>query len=235
MNNLEYFNVFEENIGNLFPKTNQKFYDNLDSYDKELYLGLNYAYRVLFTLYINKHFNLKKYEEQIEKSKFKFPILKKEKMDIYQYLSSQNFKYFYVRNNFYVERLSIEDKTFLFDCLENLDIISFDDIDKFIEKTYERVIFENVLNSGQICDTNYGPINPKYYFPNNSLIIGFRYEEFSDDSETISEEKEKMIFLNELFENMHTDLNYKVKAPLQIVQYDDFSIKPLKKNSNLTK
>jgi hypothetical protein len=62
--------------------------------------------------------------------------------------------------------------------------------------------------------------------------VGIRYE--YDNKE--EEDKEKETIFNDVRYNLAKSLNETLEYPTYVVQYDEFSVKPLKKNiSNLTR
>ena len=95
-----------------FKKLNKKDmaqFDFSQDINQEVYL----LYRKLFTEYIIEKTELKKYDEEIKNSNLNFIPVEEEKMDIYQYFSCDILKYFYIRNNLYLEKLDKKDINFL--------------------------------------------------------------------------------------------------------------------------
>ena len=70
------------------------------------YLQEYSLYIYLLLQYLLKTTDIKKYDDLLANDKHNFIPLKQEEMDIYQKLCSSIFKYFYIRNNIYIERLS---------------------------------------------------------------------------------------------------------------------------------
>ena len=68
-------------------------------FEKDDYIKLYNLYRSLLTEYIIDTLELKKYDEKILKSNLNFKQTNKEEMDSYQYFSSEELKYLYIRNN----------------------------------------------------------------------------------------------------------------------------------------
>lgn len=220
--------LFKENIENLRPITNLENYKSMPDDLKDFYITLNCQYRALFIDYCLRNFDLKKYDDQICNSKFEFKRIQDKEMDIYQALSCEKLSYFYIRNNFYIERLTEDEKRFLYDCFnKNFDI---PDIvkDDFIKKTYQKVIFEDVMNNGKVCSTNYGPPSYDYYYPNNSIIIGIRHDYFNEkELSTMEEYNEKEKFIVQVCRDFVNVNSNKVDVPLNVANFDGFSVKPL--------
>lgn len=185
-------------------------------------------YRKLFTQYIIEKLNLKKYDDEIAESKLNFIEVKEKQMDIYQYFSKDKLKYFYIRNNIHIEKLTDEEQKFL-QKIKLEEPNELGDIEKdFIEKTYSKVIFEDVLENGEICNVFYGPDSRSFISSNNSIVIGMRYDEFENnglDDEKWDELHEKQLdFWDELKERMELELKMKINKHISIIRYDDFSI-----------
>ena len=106
-------NVRKIDLDELKERTNNGFYYELDDEKKEKYIELYNVYRKLFTEYIINKFNLKKYEKYFLEGTIKFPKVETPRMDFYQWYSSKELNYFYLRNNIYIEQLDAPDQEYL--------------------------------------------------------------------------------------------------------------------------
>ena len=75
--------------------------NNLNSKYYQLYKN----YKILLDKYLVNKLELDVYDQSIDDTGLKFMPVKKEDMDYYQYISTMNLKYIYLRNNLYVEKL----------------------------------------------------------------------------------------------------------------------------------
>ena len=219
-----------------FPNPNRKFINNLSEKKIEVYLELYSAYSYFFREYIIDKLELKKYDEKLTNSNLNYLKVKDENMDIYQDFSKDALNYFYIRNNLYVERLTLGEKEYVYRKFVTNDNIMSDKMINFIENTYKKVIFENINNDGQLCDINYGPDTLMYMYcaPNNALIIGVRYDDFNLNGQTDEEwdanRRKQLDYLFGLMENLENDSNNKVNIPVVCIKYDEYSI--IKKEIN---
>lgn len=101
-----------------FPKKNLEYFNNLNDLEKEEYLKLFQKYHTLASKYLIRKFNLIKFDNSLKNSANKFLIVKENDMDLYQFLCKDQLSYFYLRNNFYIERLNEEE----LEHLKNADI-----------------------------------------------------------------------------------------------------------------
>lgn len=211
-----------------FPNGNKDI-DNLDEQTNETYRLLYQAYSNLFRKYLIEKLELKKYDDEMSNSSLNYKKVSEEKMDIYQSFTKKELNYLYIRNNLYIERLSSEQKELLYDWfVQGKEDLNDDNI-SFIESTYKQVIFEDVSGTGDILSINYGPDNPSYYFPNNSLVIGIRYDEFdlngmSDDEWDANHDKQ-IEEINSLIIRFMLEQKDKISVPLYCALYNDYSIK----------
>ncbi len=211
---------------------NQKIIDSMTRDEQRNYLLKYNMYRGLFTKYILEKINLRDYDEQVKNSGLKFEITKEEDMDIYQYFSSDELKYFYIRNNIYIEKLNEKEEKYLQEKINDKNCELDDDTKKFIENTYKKVIFEDVLKNGEVYIMTYGPDSRTYMAPNNALVIGIRYDEFADqglnDEEWDELHDKQIIYLGKLFTNMYSQLKECLNIPISIIKYNEYSIKQIK-------
>ena len=154
-------------------------------------------------------------------------------MDIYQYFSSDILKYFYIRNNIYIEKLNKKEIDFLEKKIQSKNYELDDETMQIIESSYRRVIFEDVLKNGELCKTLYGPNSSNFFADNNAIIIGVRYDEFAEnklnDDEWDELHQQQVEFLESLITRMNKNLNSNSAVPIEILEYSEFSIIPRKK------
>jgi hypothetical protein len=227
MNDFKIINI--DDFNTRFPILNEKFINSLDSESLEIYLQIYSVYSKLFRNYIIETLNLKKYDDELLNSGLNYLKVSDENMDIYQDFSKNDLNYFYLRNNLYIERLSIEEKEFLYKIFIGDKSITEEQIKLFIENTYYKVIFENVNNDGNILNTNYGPDSSEFYVSNNSLVIGVRYDQFNlngmSDKEWDDLYQKQTFNLIDVIGKIEKNENDKLKVPVNIIVYDDYSIK----------
>ncbi len=221
--------ITEEEYNTRFPNLNNNFIQTLNKNEKEVYFELYSAYSYFFRKYIIDKLNLKDYDEKLANSNLSYLKVKDENMDIYQDLSKDDLSYFYIRNNLYVERLTQEEKEYVYEKFVTNDEIMSDKMISLIENTYEKVIFENISNDGRSCNINYGPDNPIYYAPNNSLIIGVRYDDFNLNGQTDEKwdinRKKQFDYLFKSIEDLCKNSKDKLNVPVICMRYDEYSIK----------
>ena len=223
---LEHIDI--EKLQKIHSDSDKQKIESMTKEEQDSYLLKYNMYRKLFTKFIIQKTNLKEYDKQIENSGLKFQTTKEEDMDIYQYFSSDELKYFYIRNNIYIEKLNEEEEKYLQDKIKSKNSELDDDTKKFIENTYEKVIFEDVLKNGETCITMYGPDSKTFMAPNNALVIGIRYDEFADqglnDEEWEELHDKQILFLGKLYTNMYAQLKEKLNIPISIIRYTEYSI-----------
>ena len=219
----------EEDLKNIYPNCSTISFEELSYKKKKNYLILYNVYRKLFSKYLIRKLNLKKYDKIIEKSKFSFVANESKDMDIYQYFVSPELKFFYIRNNIYIEKLSSKEKNFFIEKIINKNY----ELDKatiqMIEKTYKKVIMEDKLKNGSSCITLYGPNNERFLAKNDSIILGFNYNKFNESHKKdiyqrqANELKFQRKFFHKVVEKMNEE--YKVLSDnIKVIEYDDLSI-----------
>lgn len=230
---MKFNRLYEEDLKTIYPNCTNISLDNMPENQKKKYLLLYNMYRKLFTVYIMQKLKLKSYDKKIEKSELGFTANKKQDMDIYQYFSSDILKYFYIRNNIYIEKLNKKEIDFLEKKIQSKNYELDDETMQMIESSYRRVIFEDVLKNGELCKTLYGPNSSNFFADNNAIIIGVRYDEFAEnklnDDEWDELHQQQVEFLESLITRMNKNLNSNSAVPIEILEYSEFSIIPRKK------
>ena len=230
---MKFNRLYDEDLKTIYPNCTNISLDNMPENQKKKYLLLYNMYRKLFTVYIMQKLKLKSYDKKIEKSELGFTANKKQDMDIYQYFSSDILKYFYIRNNIYIEKLNKKEIDFLEKKIQSKNYELDDETMQIIESSYRRVIFEDVLKNGELCKTLYGPNSSNFFADNNAIIIGVRYDEFAEnklnDDEWDELHQQQVEFLESLITRMNKNLNSNSAVPIEILEYSEFSIIPRKK------
>ncbi len=225
---MKFEKLSEQDLKNLFPNNGTLSLKKMTKKLKERYLLLYFSYRKLFTEYIIKKANLIKYDAEISSSELTFKPIDTEDMDIYQYFSSNILKYFYIRNNVYIEKLTNEERERLCQNIENENCKLTPDIEKMIKNTFEKVIFEDVCKDEKNYIVSYGPNSKHFGAKNNSLVIGMRYDEFYEDG--LDDESwellnnERVSYLYTFFNNMIQNIKSEFDIPITILQYNEFSV-----------
>lgn len=198
-------------------------------------MALYSLYRKLLTEFIIKRIKLKEYDEKIGNSGLNFRINAEKDMDLYQYFSKDDLKYFYIRNNIYIERLEEKEKGFLLERIRNNNYDLDEDAERMVSNTYKKVIFEDVKRDGSNCITFYGPSSDSFSARNDSLVIGMRYDEFCtnglDDNSWDKLHDKQLMYLYAIFEDIAKNAKGKLDTLVTVLKYNEFSIRTMS-NSN---
>ena len=219
--------IKEKDLNSLQNKDTQLI-ANMKPEERKKYLTFYVLYRNLFTEYIIKKLNLKEVDQQIEKSNLNFVKTDEKNMDLYQYCSSDELKYFYIRNNIYINNLDDEEKDFLTQKIKDNNIELDENAKYFIEATYKKVIYEGISDEDRGYIRTYGPDSKNFAAPNNALVIGVRYDDFNLNGLTDEKWKDlyfkQIDFLTKLVKNMEKQFNETIDIPVKIIKYTDFSV-----------
>ena len=220
---MNYKELTKKDLQNVYPNNSNVEY-------KEEDIQLYNLYRELLTQYIIDLLELKKYDKQIMNSNLNFKQVNENEMDLYQYFSSEELKYLYIRNNIYLERLDEKERNFLKSKLDN-NIKKLDaETEKFIANSLQKVIFEDVGEDGKEYITFYGPSSRSFMARNDSLIIGMRYDEFGedglDDDEWDKQHDSQILeFLPNLFYEIEANSVKKLNIPIYVLKYNEHSVR----------
>lgn len=141
------------------------------------YYYVQSLYYYYLEYYLNAVLGIRKVEQEITDYSEHFVKVPEEEEDLYKSLSSN--KYFYIRNTLYVENLSRKD---IITILNSNPTEVTDEILNLIKRTIKSVITQGLFEAEDGFYMNYGPLEPDYTHPNNSLIMGIRFAEEDDTS-----------------------------------------------------
>lgn len=227
MNDLKIIN--EENFDTRFPKLNESLFNDMDNNMKETYLEIYSIYRKLFSEYIIDKLQIKNYDFELTNSNLNFVKVIEKDMDIYQNFNNEILNYFYIRNNLYIERLTPSERKILYTKFLSGDYSLDENTKVIIENSYKRIIFEDIHKDGSNCYINMGPDNSDYYVPNQSIVIGFRYDEFNlnnlSDEQWDNLHDKQLLYLSEFLLKMSKEISSKVNIPIQVIKYNEYSVK----------
>lgn len=224
--------ISETDLDGIISNIETQFAD-ISKEEKKQYLERFCLYRNMFTKYIIEKINLKEYDEKIKNSNLNIKPNDLKDMDIYQYFSSELLEYFYIRNNIYLERLSLEETSFLDERIRNKNDKLDEEVINYIENTYKKVIVEVYDNQQEGIVCFYGPNTARFAAPSNALIIGMRYDEFVEDGlsddEWIKQRDAQFLYINSLFDYMMVKLPEIVDMPVSIIKYNEYSVTKMNK------
>lgn len=212
----------------LSRQSNNNDFKKMNFEEKNTFLELYSFYHHLLKLYLIEKLELKKYDDELGKSNLKLKAVDVNKMDIYQYTMSDELQYLYLRNNIHIERLKKEELELLNKFYDNDLDISDINVKRFIESTFVKVIMEG--DSPLITNINYGPPAPQYFAKTNSLVIGFRYDEFNLNG--LSNQEWNMLhgiqhsYLFGILKNIEINLQKHIQLPVSVIEYNDYSVIP---------
>lgn len=166
-------------------------------------ISLQVRYKNALESIIKEVIDVKEIDNLIESVSFEIPTNLDED-SFYSHFSSLKSKYFYVRNNIHIERLSKED-------IETLK--TNDNHEELVLRTLREVISEK---GDMVC---YGAALPKYFAPSRDLVIVFAYKKAKC---TIKENKEFSDKIEEVFERIKSPIESKLNIKVSKIIYDGY-------------
>lgn len=196
----------------------------------EEYFRLVNLYKSFLDRYIKEKLPLELIDTNMKKSELKFVPIKEEDMDYYQITSTMGLSYIYLRNNIYIEKLSLDDIKYL-SSKDKYD----DEVREFIKRTYLSVI--NPYSDDENLIIFYGPENSKHLCESKDIVIGIRYNEFDENGMSDEEYQENFIAQLRLVAQLSTVLEIggenELGSKVRCIQYNELSI--MKKYRSSTK
>ena len=189
----------------------------------EEYVILKKTYKQLFEIYLQNKIDLKLYDNKIKNSDLDFgkgyPTKSNLINDLGEYLGLD---YIYIINDFFIEKLSINDLNELRKVYQekkyNINTI------KMIEKTYKEVLNNNFVNGKYVNEPFnrcYGPVIPKNFALSDSLVIKIIFGKNTkqyDDEEYLVNAKAKTNFLNILCNDLKKEIEENLGIKVTILR-----------------
>ena len=189
----------------------------------EEYGILKKTYKQLFEIYLQNKIDLKLYDNKIKNSGLDFgkgyPTKSNVINDLGEYLGLD---YIYIINDFFIEKLSINDLNELRKVYQekkyNINTI------KMIEKTYKDVLNNNFVNGKYVNEPFnrcYGPVIPKNFALSDSLVIKIIFGKNTkqyDDEEYLVNAKAKTNFLNILCNDLKKEIEENLEIKVTILR-----------------
>ena len=187
----------------------------------EKYNTIYKKYKLLLDSFLNSKLNIKSFDEELQKSNLDFRKIDSEEKDFYQSNSSLDSSFVYLRNNLYLDKLSNEDLDKVYSLNEE-DIKSLnDELVNFMLKTYKDVI------CGGEGFISYGPNSEDYWKPSNSIVFGFRYNEYPEDvdDEVFDDYNYSQIqFLSSFLDNKSKEYSSILGEKVEFIWYNEFTV-----------
>ena len=193
------------------------------------FLKVYRIYQVLLDKYLLTKYPLKEYDDKIANSGLLFLPVKNEQKDYFQYTSSMNLKYIYLRSNIFIEKLS----NATIEKLLKLPVKELDNPSKkslsIIESTYKDVI-DYCSGKDYRGVSNYGPDIERFWFESNELIFGLIHDDFGDnglgnDEAWVENNFKQTEFLNDLIAKMEQECSEIYQGRANVILYDEYAIK----------
>lgn len=194
-----------------------------DNYN--LYIQIESFYKYLFEKYLITKVNLKAFDDELKNSNLDFgiPDIKSYKQDqkIIDYL---NFNYIIVLNNFFIEKLDINDINILKTKLNNKDYILDNTTYQIIEKTYSEVIKNNYHKDKyeeKVYKVCYGedPV-PSNFADNDAIVLLILFSKNKNNykkEEYVQNIVEKKKFLKNFEQKLKLEINKKIGINCEIM------------------
>lgn len=188
-----------------------------DNYD--LYIKVQALYKKAFDNYIESVIKVNDIvDKKLEQSNLDYGKLEEKQKNIYQKFSYLNSEYLFVRNFFYIERLSEND---LNKFIKQDDVTA--EIIEVVKSTYKNIMKVNsdkTDNNFKVC---YGRMAvPIFFFDNDSLVLFLNYGKNSiklEGKDFIDNKVKKEKFLDELIELIKCEFEAKLECKVEIRYY----------------
>ena len=192
------------------------------------YYKLYQNYKTLLDRYLVEKFSLKVYDDMVSDSDLLFIPIKEDDMDYYQYMSKMGLKYFYLRNNIYIEKLSLEDIEKIINLTDEELNNPSQEIKELIERTYP-IVIDYASEKGLQGISCYGPDSPRFWIDSSELVFGFIFDEVADnglgqDEEWFQNNLKQRAFLSSLFKAMKVKSSEITDKNINVLWYNEFTI-----------
>lgn len=219
---MEIKKIEKEMMNTRFPLNEELDFMSLNEEEQSQYLNMYSLYIKMFECFLNSKVGIFDIDKEFSSMNTDFKKIPENRKDFYQSTTNQ-LGYLYIRNNIYLTRLFSDQINYLIKKLQKNTFEFTEEDSEFIEKTYKRVIYENEFKGVSISKLYFGPETEKFLCSNNSIVLGFRYD---NDEELFSDEsKEKQEIINKKLVPLTLKMRETFQNESHIITYDDFTIK----------
>lgn len=190
--------------------------DKISIYDK-----LENYYKYLFEKYLITKIDFKKYRDLFNNSELEFKpakVINPTLNDLNEYFK---FDYIYLMNNFFIEKLSLEDINLLENSIDENSASK--EILELIENTYKDIIKNNYIKNEYTDETYnivYGKSTPDNFARNDSIIFKIYYS-VVDKNETkeefLSRYDAVMKFITDIQESLKKEVEEQLKVNCDVL------------------
>ena len=189
--------------------------------DKTKYEDLQKKYKYLLEYYLNTKIDFKKYEDLIDNCKLYIGKNPKYKT-LNEYL---NLNYFFLINNLFVEKLSIEDINLILTKFnkDNVD----NELINLVERTYKDIIYGNYMKGeyqSDIYKVCYGAFIPSNFVDNDALIFKIYYGKNLIDlsgQEFVDLHKKQLEFFNDIINQIKEEVKNTLNVNCEVLLEKD--------------
>lgn len=208
-------NITLEKYEKRSPILNDEYFNKLTPEQKKNYLNLYSKYYLFFINYLNEIIDIKRIEKDITKVNNILKPVEIEQKDLYQSLSPYN--YIYIRNNFYIERLTQDELNILMNNNEYNDITK-----ELIKNTYPKIINPYIDKD---VDLLYGPDAKRFLSSSKNIVIGIRFNSKveSDKYSAIQIHNVKKLLLSTIKSTIIKNANKNDLDNITLIEYNDIS------------
>lgn len=192
--------------------------------NNELYIIIENLYKYLFEYYLINKVNLKLYDDEILNSNLDFGISHPSNEEKGNILNDYiNLKYIYILNNFFIEKLSLDDINKLKESLNIKYLKPNKELLEIINRTYKDVIWNNYTYKGYV-DNNYnvyyGEFQPENFVDNDALVLKIYYGKNKinlNDQDYLTNMSEKKLFLSNLSNRLKKEIEEKLNINVNVL------------------
>lgn len=189
----------------------------------DLYKKIENIYKYLFEYFLLSKIDLGKYNNKIKNSNLYFGVPHPNSEQLLSNLNEYlNLEYIYILNNFYIEKIDINDINVLKQYIDKKIEIN-EHLLNIIKNTYKEVIKNNYRN-GKYTNLKYkvfyGYVHPKNAVDNDALVLKIFYSRNTiklEDEEFINNIKNKREFLEKLSNEIIDEVKNKLEINCNIL------------------
>lgn len=176
MNNLLLLNQSElHNFKINKEQAAEKHLIDLKKENYDMYLKVQSLYKKAFDIYLEETLKISEIDKKLEETNLDYGVLEDNQKTIYQKVSYLKSKYVFVRNFFYIERLSEKDLNVFIEKIKNNDFSIDKSCIEIVTRTFKDVIKILSNKNQKTFKVFYGYAVPIFSFDNDSIVLFLNY------------------------------------------------------------
>lgn len=188
----------------------------------DMYLKVQSLYKKAFDTFLEKNLNISEIDKKLKETNLDYGVLKENQKTIYQRVSYLKSKYIFVRNFFFIERLSEKDINIFIDKIKNNDFSIDESCIEIVTRTFKDITKVLSNKTQETFKVFYGYAVPCFEFDNDAIVFYINYGKNTIElrgKEFFDNKAKKEKYLDNLIIDLKEEYQKKLNCKVELNYY----------------